>query len=95
VNINFSGVDKNFMNLMVAGGYYANSTELIRDAVRRLREQNKEQYQLLLALAKGNKDLENSQLVSPEDIGAFVNQCEKEARKMLAEGATPDPDVTP
>jgi len=38
MNISFSAVDEAYIRQMVKAGFYANPTELIRDAVRRLRE---------------------------------------------------------
>jgi len=38
MNINFPPVDKSYIKAKVKSGFYANATELIRDAVRRMRE---------------------------------------------------------
>ncbi|MUG95569.1 hypothetical protein F7734_25680 [Scytonema sp. UIC 10036] len=41
MNIVFSDVDGNYIRQKVESGYYSNATELVRDAVRRLRENEK------------------------------------------------------
>lgn len=38
MHIRFASQDAQFIEQAVAAGYYANETELVRDAVRRLRE---------------------------------------------------------
>jgi antitoxin ParD1/3/4 len=40
MNINFPSVDENYIKRMVEDGFYSNATELVRDAVRRMREQD-------------------------------------------------------
>ncbi len=38
MNVNFPPVDEAYIKAKVADGFYSNATELVRDAVRRLRE---------------------------------------------------------
>lgn len=38
MNINFPPVDEQYLENIVADGYYSNKTEAVRDAVRRMRE---------------------------------------------------------
>ncbi|KAF0101739.1 MAG: hypothetical protein FD163_1196 [Hyphomonadaceae bacterium] len=40
MNINFPPVDEKFIKSKIENGYYSNATELVRDAVRRLREKD-------------------------------------------------------
>jgi antitoxin ParD1/3/4 len=49
MKINFADRDEHFIRMQVEQGYYSNATELVRDAVRRLRE-NTPQVRLATAL---------------------------------------------
>lgn len=58
MNIAFSAVDANFIKAKVKEGYYSNATELVRDAVRRLREANDSHYATFMtAIAEGDADI--------------------------------------
>ena len=50
MNINFPPVDAGYIKTKVEGGYYSNATEMVRDAVRRMREQDDHHGRLLAAL---------------------------------------------
>lgn len=49
MNINFPPVDEGYIKAKVEDGFYSNATELVRDAVRRLREQDDREYANLIA----------------------------------------------
>ncbi|SOE91917.1 antitoxin ParD1/3/4 [Burkholderia sp. D7] len=57
MNINFSLVDEKFIKQSVDGGLYSNANELVRDAVRRLRENEERHAELLAALQLGEADI--------------------------------------
>lgn len=58
MNIVFPPVDEKFIKAKISDGYYSNATELVRDAVRRLREQDNSRYDALMAaIAEGEADL--------------------------------------
>ncbi|SAL06672.1 hypothetical protein AWB78_08184 [Caballeronia calidae] len=57
MNINFAPVDENFIKQSVEGGLYSNANELVRDAVRRLRESEERNVQLITALQLGEDDI--------------------------------------
>lgn len=57
MNIVFPPVDEQFIKAKIDAGYYSNATELVRDAVRRLRERDTSRYdELRAALAVGEDD---------------------------------------
>jgi antitoxin ParD1/3/4 len=94
MNINFSPVDKQFIENIVEDGYYSNVTEAVRDAVRRMREAfNNKHARLVAALEAGDKDIREGRTVryTPE----FLDDCEKRARENVANGIKPNPDVCP
>ena len=94
MNIDFPSVDERFIKGAVTEGYYTNATELIRDAVRRLREANEaKRDRLLRALELGEADVAagRTKPYTPE----LRAQIQADARRLAAEGMKPNPDVTP
>jgi len=93
MNIKFSPVDEGYIKAKVEGGYYSNATELVRDAVRRLRELDDKHARLLTALEIGERAVAAGRTAAytPELLG----QIEQEARAHAAQGSKPDPDVVP
>jgi len=92
MNINFPSIDESFIKNMVEGGYYSNATELVRDAVRRLRQQDNGAYAgLMAALETGELAVKEGRTIAytPE----FLDDCEKRAHENLAHGLKPNPDV--
>jgi len=93
MNIDFPGVDDNFIKNQVSTGHYTNATELVRDAVRRLREASEARRdRLLRALELGQGDIDAGRLqdYSPN----LLAEIKTTARKYATEGRKPNPDVT-
>ncbi len=57
MHIRFAEVDENFIKTEVQNGFYANETELVRDAVRRLREEKERTNRIHSAVMQGAKDI--------------------------------------
>jgi antitoxin ParD1/3/4 len=58
MNIDFPAVDEGFIKNKVSSGYYTNATELLRDAVRRMREADEsKRTRLACALELGEADI--------------------------------------
>lgn len=94
MNINFAPVDENYIKAKVESGFYSNATELVRDAVRRLRERDDGSYtRLMAALEEGERAVREGRVVpyTPE----LFDECENNAIRMLEEGLEPNPDVCP
>ncbi len=49
MNVVFPPVDESYIKAKIDDGFYSNATELVRDAVRRLREQDDGKYARLMA----------------------------------------------
>ncbi len=65
MNINFAPADDAFLEEQVKNGIYSNKTEAVRDAVRRLREQQEMKLERFLsAVRKGEEDLAAGRIVS-------------------------------
>ncbi len=56
MNINFPTMDEGYIKEMVESGYYSNATELVRDAVRRLRESDAVKRERLMAAFYGREN---------------------------------------
>jgi antitoxin ParD1/3/4 len=55
MKIAFASQDETYIKTQIDRGFYANATELVRDAVRRLREQSESKERLIAALEVGEK----------------------------------------
>lgn len=87
-------MDDSYIKAKIADGFYSNASELVRDAVRRLREVDDSKFnQLMAALEVGERDVRHGRLepYTPE----LMAQIAQEAEQHAAEGRTADPDVCP
>ena len=93
MNINFPPVDTGYIKTKVESGYYSNATEMVRDAVRRMREQDDHHGRLLAALEIGERDIAAGRTVpyTPD----LLKQIEQEARTHAANNRPTNPDVIP
>ena len=92
MNINFPPVDDGYIKAKVESGYYSNATEMVRDAVRRMRERDDQHDRLLAALEAGERDIAEGRTVPYTP--ALLKQIEREARTHAANNRSPNPDVT-
>ncbi len=94
MNINFPPVDESYIKAKIEDGFYSNATELVRDAVRRLREIDDHKYdRLMAALEAGEQAIREGR--SEPYTPALLDDIEQEARQHAAEGRKPNPDVCP
>lgn len=94
MNIDFPAVDDGYIKGKVSNGYYTNATELVRDAVRRMREDDEAKRQRLLrALEVGEADIAAGRTTpyTPQLLALI----EEEARRHAAAARKPTPDVSP
>jgi antitoxin ParD1/3/4 len=93
MNINFPSVDETYIKTKVRSGFYSNATELIRDAVRRMREQDEQRTRLFTAIKIGEEDIAAGRykLYTPK----LQSEIIENAKKKAAEGRKPKRDVTP
>jgi antitoxin ParD1/3/4 len=93
MNINFPPVDAGYIKTKVESGYYSNATEMVRDAVRRMREQDDQHGRLLAALEAGERDIAEGRTVPyTQDL---LKEIELEARTHAANKHPANPDVIP
>jgi putative addiction module CopG family antidote len=94
MHIELAPVDEKYIKDSVKNGYYRSEAEAVRDAVRRAREQEEAKHsRLLAALEAGEQALRNGQTApyTPD----FIKESATRARKMVADGQAPKPDVLP
>lgn len=96
MNVNFPPVDENYIRSKVENGYYSNATELVRDAVRRMRERDESGHRrarIDAALREALDDVEAGrvEVYTPE----FWDNVEAEAEKLAESGTSLSPEVLP
>jgi antitoxin ParD1/3/4 len=64
MHVRFADVDENFIKAEVQSGFYTNETELVRDAVRRMREEKERARRFQEAVAKGIQAVERGGTVA-------------------------------
>lgn len=93
MNINFAPIDEAYIKDKVESGCYSNATEMIRDAVRKMRENDEQHSVLLAALMVGEQQVVAGQ-VKPY-TSALFNQIKRNARAKAQRGEKPNHDVLP
>ena len=95
MNIQFASVDEQFIKSMVERGYYSNATELVRDAVRRLRENQKNTrlHPLQAAVNAGEEDIAAGRYM--EWQGDSLSNAMAQAKEKIVKGERLNPDVLP
>ncbi|MGR3318515.1 MAG: ribbon-helix-helix domain-containing protein [Candidatus Anammoxibacter sp.] len=63
MHIRFTDIDENFIKSQVHDGFYTNETELVRDAVRRMREENEKKRRFYEAVMRGDEAIERGETV--------------------------------
>jgi antitoxin ParD1/3/4 len=62
MHVRFADADERFIQEEVSRGFYVNETELVRDAVRRLREQRQKISPFQAAVMRGVEDIQAGRL---------------------------------
>jgi antitoxin ParD1/3/4 len=64
MHVRFANVDENFIKTEVLNGFYTNETELVRDAVRRMREEKERAKRFQEAVVRGIQAVERGETVA-------------------------------
>ena len=64
MHVRFADVDEIFIKAEVQSGFYTNETELVRDAVRRMREEKERARRFQEAVARGIQAVERGETVA-------------------------------
>jgi len=93
MNINFPSVDETYIKQKVDDGFYSNATELVRDAVRHLREADEQRQAWLAAVQVGDDQIARGEYrpYTPE----LFEEIKRNARDKVKRGHQPNPDVLP
>jgi len=83
MHIKFSEVDDRFIKSQVEAGYYTNETELVRSAVRRMREEQERAARLNALVQQGVQDVEQGNTIAytPELMEEILQSAIKKAGK--------------
>jgi antitoxin ParD1/3/4 len=93
MHVNLSPEMENYIKRKVAGGFYGNATEVIRDAIRRMQADEERATAFRRAVAEGEVQLDRGE---GRDYSAKrLDELAETARKNLRSGKTIDPDVLP
>jgi antitoxin ParD1/3/4 len=93
MHINLSPEMEEFVQSKVDTGFYSNASEVIRDAIRRMREEEEKVAAMRAALKVGDDQLDKGQrvLYTPD----LVNRAAEKAKDNSRRGRKVNPDVIP
>jgi antitoxin ParD1/3/4 len=93
MHVNLSPEMESYIKGKVSSGFYGNSTEVIRDAIRRMRADEERATAFRRAVAEGEAQLDRGE---GRDYSAKrLDELAETARKNLRSGKPIDPDVLP
>ena len=93
MHINLSPEMESYIKGKVAGGFYGNATEVIRDAIRRLQSDEERLAAFRAAVAQGAAQLDRGE--GRDYTPQMMTQIAERARKNLLSDRPMDPDVIP
>jgi len=93
MHINLSQEMEQYLQSKVGAGFYSNASEVVRDAIRRMREEDEKLAALRAAVQIGDDQLDRGEGVpyTPERLAAITEKAFANARQ----GKKINPDVTP
>lgn len=99
MHVKFPEVDEKFIKSQVVDGFYTNETELVRDAVRRMREEGQKEKRLYEAVMLGDQAIERGATVPysrelMDDIRKRAIQKAKSGEKVTNADVVPEKDQT-
>jgi antitoxin ParD1/3/4 len=93
MHINLTKEMESYLQTKVSGGFYSNASEVIRDAIRRMREADEKLEALRAAVRVGDEQLDRGegQPYTPE----LLDKMTEAARQGAKQGRKVGRDVTP
>jgi antitoxin ParD1/3/4 len=93
MHINLSTEMEEYLQNKVGTGFYSNASEVVRDAIRRMREEDERLAALRAAVQVGDKQIDSGEGVAytPDRLASITAKALDNARK----GKKVSPDVTP
>ena len=82
MHINLSPELEQYLQVKVGTGYYSNASEVVRDAIRRMRDEDEKVAILRSAVAVGDEQLEKGEglIYTPELLGQLTEKAFANAR---------------
>lgn len=93
MHINLSAEMEQFLQSKVETGFYSNASEVVRDAIRRMRAEDERVAALRTAIEVGDRQLDNGE--GREYTEATLDRITADAVANAKRGKKPSPDVTP
>ncbi len=93
MHINLSPEMENFIKSKVTSGFYGNATEVIRDALRRMRAEEDRLNAWKMALKEGDDELDQGE--SLPYTAAILDDITATAKKAIHKGRGADTDAFP
>jgi antitoxin ParD1/3/4 len=92
MHINLSAEMEQYLQSKVGTGFYSNASEVVRDAIRRMREEDEKVAALRAAVQIGDEQIERGEgiLYTPERLEAITAKAFANSRQ----GKKVNPDVT-
>lgn len=92
MHLKFASVDEKYIKEKIKSGFYSNETELVKDAVRHMREEDEKIKRFQAAVRIGDEQIDNGETVPySKDL---MEKATKSAIKRARKGEKPNPDVT-
>ena len=93
MHLKFAPVDEKFIKEKVNLGFYSVETELVKDAVRRMREEEERIKRFQAAIRIGDEQIANGETIPySKDL---MDKATKSASNRAQNGEKPNPDVIP
>jgi antitoxin ParD1/3/4 len=93
MHINLSPEMEQFLQRKVDTGFYANASEVVRDAIRRMHEEDEKVAALQRALKEGDDQLDGGEGVAY--TSDLLTRATTKAREHARSGRKVNPDVKP
>jgi len=93
MHINLSPEIEQYLQSKIKTGFYSNASDVIRDALRRMREEDEKIEALRAAVRRGDEQIERGEgtAYTPE----LLDKAMKQATVNVRAGKKINPDVTP
>jgi len=92
MHLKFATVDEKYIKEKVNAGFYSSETELVKDAVRRMREKEGQFERFQTAVRLGDEQIAKGDTVPYSKN--LIDTATKRAIKRAKNGEKPNPDVT-
>lgn len=93
MHLKFSPVDEKYIKEKVSLGFYSGETEVVKDAVRRMREEEEKMKRFQVAVRIGDQQIANGEAVAYDKD--LIDQVTQNAIQRAQDGEKPNSDVTP